>query len=253
MSTSVPKLEVHNASKNFGNLRAVSGVSMRVESGELRAIIGPNGAGKTTFFNLITGFFPPSSGDILLDGRNINSVPAAGRVKMGMGRTFQITEIFPELTVRENARIAVETGLGFSLRAWLTGTDKHRVAAACDEVMALANLTSKADRLVGELSHGDQRSTEIAMALALKPSLLLLDEPTAGMGDEETYQITGLIRRLHRDSKYTIVLIEHDMRVVFHLADHISVLAEGRLLAEGTPEEIGANEHVQNAYLGKAE
>ena len=244
---------MHNASKNFGNLRAVSGVSMRVESGELRAIIGPNGAGKTTFFNLITGFFPPTSGDILLDGRNINSVPAAGRVKMGMGRTFQITEIFPELTVRENARIAVETGLGFSLRAWLTGADKQRVTAACDEVMALANLTSKADRLVGELSHGDQRSTEIAMALALKPSLLLLDEPTAGMGDEETYQITGLIRRLHRDSKYTIVLIEHDMRVVFHLADHISVLAEGRLLAEGTPEEIGANEHVQNAYLGKAE
>jgi branched-chain amino acid transport system ATP-binding protein len=253
VSATVPKLEVHNASKNFGNLRAVSGVSMRVESGELRAIIGPNGAGKTTFFNLITGFFPPTSGDILLDGRNINSVPAAGRVKMGMGRTFQITEIFPELTVRENARIAVETGLGFSLRAWLTGADKQRVTAACDEVMALANLTSKADRLVGELSHGDQRSTEIAMALALKPSLLLLDEPTAGMGDEETYQITGLIRRLHRDSKYTIVLIEHDMRVVFHLADHISVLAEGRLLAEGTPEEIGANEHVQNAYLGKAE
>ena len=129
MSTTVPKLEVHNASKNFGNLRAVSGVSMRVESGELRAIIGPNGAGKTTFFNLITGFFPPSSGDILLDGRNINSVPAAGRVKMGMGRTFQITEIFPELTVRENARIAVETGLGYSLRAWLTGTDKQRVIA----------------------------------------------------------------------------------------------------------------------------
>jgi len=253
VSTTVPKLEVHNASKNFGNLRAVSGVSMRVENGELRAIIGPNGAGKTTFFNLITGFFPPTSGDILLDGRNINSVPAAGRVKMCMGRTFQITEIFPELTVRENTRIAVETGLGFSLRAWLTGADKQRVAAACDEVMALANLTSKADRLVGELSHGDQRSTEIAMALALKPSLLLLDEPTAGMGDEETYQITGLIRRLHRDSKYTIVLIEHDMRVVFHLADHISVLAEGRLLAEGTPEEIGANEHVQNAYLGKAE
>ena len=253
MSTTVPKLEVHNASKNFGNLRAVSGVSMRVENGELRAIIGPNGAGKTTFFNLITGFFPPTSGDILLDGRNINSVPAAGRVKMGMGRTFQITEIFPELTVRENTRIAVETGLGFSLRAWLTGADKQRVAAASDEVMGLANLTPKADRLVGELSHGDQRATEIAMALALKPSLLLLDEPTAGMGDEETYQITGLIRRLHRDSKYTIVLIEHDMRVVFHLADHISVLAEGRLLAEGTPEEIGANEHVQNAYLGKAE
>jgi branched-chain amino acid transport system ATP-binding protein len=253
VSNTAPKLEVRNATKNFGSLRAVSDVSMRVESGELRAIIGPNGAGKTTFFNLITGFFPPSAGDILLDGQNINRVPAAGRVKMGMGRTFQITEIFPELTVRENTRIAVETGLGFSLHAWLTGTDKKRVTDASEEVMGLANLTSKADRLVGELSHGDQRSTEIAMALALKPSLLLLDEPTAGMGDEETFQITGLIRRLHRDSKYTIVLIEHDMRVVFHLADHISVLAEGRLLAEGTPAEIGENEHVQNAYLGKAE
>jgi branched-chain amino acid transport system ATP-binding protein len=248
-----PKLEVRDVSKNFGSLRAVSRVSMRVEHGELRAIIGPNGAGKTTFFNLITGFFPPSSGEIVMDGQDISRVPAARRVKMGMGRTFQITEIFPELTVRQNVRIAVETGLGFSLRAWLNAADKKGIAEASDEVMAMANLTSKADRLVGELSHGDQRSAEIAMALALKPSLLLLDEPTAGMGDEETYQITSLIRRLHRDSKYTIVLIEHDMRVVFHLADRISVLAEGKLLAEGTPEDIGANEHVQNAYLGKAE
>jgi branched-chain amino acid transport system ATP-binding protein len=172
---------------------------------------------------------------------------------MGMGRTFQITEIFPELTVWENARIAVETGLDFSLRAWLTATDRRRVGDACDEVLTMANLTDKSNRLVGELSHGDQRAAEIAMALALKPTLLLLDEPTAGMGDEETYRVTGLIRRLHRDSKYTIVLIEHDMRVVFHLADRISVLAEGQLLAEGTPEEISANEHVQNAYLGKAE
>jgi branched-chain amino acid transport system ATP-binding protein len=248
-----PKLEVRNASKHFGNLRAVSGVSMTVAPGELRAVIGPNGAGKTTFFNLITGFFPPTSGDILLDGRNINRVSAARRVKLGMGRTFQITEIFPELTVRENARIAVETGLGFSLRGWLNAADKKRVADASDEVLTMANLTAKADRLVGELSHGDQRSAEIAMALALRPSLLLLDEPTAGMGDEETYQITGLIRRLHRNSNYTIVLIEHDMRVVFHLADRISVLAEGALLAEGTPAEIAADEHVQNAYLGKAE
>jgi branched-chain amino acid transport system ATP-binding protein len=249
----MPKLEVHGVTKKFGNLTAVSDVSMRVENGELRAIIGPNGAGKTTFFNLITGFFPPTAGEIFMDGQNISRVAASTRVKMGMGRTFQITEIFPELTVRENTRIAVETGLGFSLRAWLSAAEKKRVADASEEVMTMANLTSKADRLVGELSHGDQRSAEIAMALALKPSLLLLDEPTAGMGDEETYQVTGLVRRLHRDSKYTIVLIEHDMRVVFHLADRISVLAEGRLLAEGTPEEISANEHVQNAYLGKAE
>ena len=253
VSAAGPKLEVRQASKHFGSLVAVSDVSMNVASGELRAIIGPNGAGKTTFFNLITGFFPPSAGEILLDGQNINRIPAAGRVKLGMGRTFQITEIFAELTVRENVRIAVETGLDFSLRAWLGAADKKKVDDAIDEVLTMANLGAKADRLVGELSHGDQRSAEIAMALALKPSLLLLDEPTAGMGDEETYQVTGLIRRLHRDSKYTIVLIEHDMRVVFHLADRISVLAEGKLLAEGTPDEISRNEHVQNAYLGKVE
>jgi len=252
MST-VPKLEVRGACKSFGSLAAVSDVSMRVEPGELRAVIGPNGAGKTTFFNLITGFFAPTAGDILLDGQNINAIPAAGRVKMGMGRTFQITEIFPELTVRENARIAVESGLGFSRRAWLSRTEKTQVEAAGHDVLEMANLLSKADRLVGELSHGDQRSAEIAMALALKPSLLLLDEPTAGMGDEETYQVTGLIRKLHKNERYTIVLIEHDMRVVFHLADHISCLAEGKLLAQGTPAEIAANELVQNAYLGKAE
>ena len=247
------KLEIRGATKAFGSLIAVDTMSMKVENGELRAVIGPNGAGKTTFFNLITGFFPPTTGEILLDGQNINRIAAAGRVKLGMGRTFQITEIFPELTVRENVRIAVETGLGFSLRGWLNRADHKRVDESCDEVMELARLTEKAGRLVGELSHGDQRAAEISMALALKPSLLLLDEPTAGMGDEETYQVTGLIRRLHRDSKYTIVLIEHDMRVVFHLADRISVLAEGKLLAEGTPAEIAANEVVQNAYLGKAE
>lgn len=247
------KLEVRDVCKNFGSLAAVSHVSMAVAPGELRAIIGPNGAGKTTFFNLITGFFAPSSGDILMDGQNINRIRASKRVKMGMGRTFQITEIFPELTVRENARIAVESGLGFSRRGWLGRSEKAQVDDLCSEVIAMTNLTGKADRLAGELSHGDQRSAEIAMALALKPSLLLLDEPTAGMGDEETYQITGLIRRLHRNSRYTIILIEHDMRVVFHLADRISVLAEGRLLAEGTPEQIAADEHVQNAYLGKAE
>lgn len=251
--TETAKLEVRGVSKHFGSLRAVEGVSMRVAPGELRAVIGPNGAGKTTFFNLITGFFPPTSGEIMMDGKSINAVPAAARVKMGMARTFQITEIFPELTVRQNARIAVEAGLGLGLRGWLSKADAARVEDACDEVIELCGLTAKADRYVGEMSHGDQRANEIAMALALKPSLLLLDEPTAGMGDEETYQITGLIRRLHRNSRYTIVLIEHDMRVVFHLADHISVLDQGKLLAEGTPAEIAANEHVQNAYLGKAE
>ena len=197
-------LDVRNVTKKFGNLLAVSNVSLNVPKGELRAVIGPNGAGKTTFFNLISGFFPPTSGSIIFDSRDITALSTHRRVALGMARTFQVTEIF-----------------------------------------------AKSDRLVGELSHGDQRAAEIAMALALRPRLLLLDEPTAGMGDQETYGITQLIRRLHREANFTIVLIEHDMRVVFHLADRISVLDQGKLLAEGTPGEIAANETVQAAYLGK--
>jgi branched-chain amino acid transport system ATP-binding protein len=245
-------LSIENVSRRFGSLVAVDNVSMTVESGELRAVIGPNGAGKTTFFNLISGFLTPSSGRIWFDGADISKLLPARRVWRGIARTFQITEVFPELSLHENLRIAVETATGYRLRPWLT-----RAAAAeiGDRVAALAGmggLVDKAGRQVGELSHGDQRAVEILMALALRPRLLLLDEPTAGMGDQETYDITGLIRRLHRDQKLTIVLIEHDMRVVFHLADRIAVLAEGRLLAEGTPSEIAANERVQAAYLGKA-
>ena len=246
-------LEVRNITKRFGNLVAVKDVSMAVKPGELRAIIGPNGAGKTTFFNMISGYFAPNTGSILFDGKDVTQIPAHRRVGLGMGRTFQITEIFPELTVHENVLTAAEVAAGQTLHMIPNQANAKLANDVAAEMLALVGLTAKTDRLVGELSHGDQRTTEIAMALEQLPRLLLLDEPTAGMGDEETYQITGLIRRLHRDSKYTIVLIEHDMRVVFHLADHISVLAEGRLLAEGTPEEIGANEHVQNAYLGKAE
>ncbi len=171
---------------------------------------------------------------------------------MGIARTFQITEIFPELTVRENLRIPAEVAQGLRLRPWLARADDERVRARVDELLEMGGLADKADRLVGELPHGDQRSTEIMMALALKPRLLLLDEPTAGMGDRETYDITTLVRSLHRDQKLAIVLIEHDMRVVFHLADRIMVLAEGAVLAEGTPDEIAANERVQEAYLGKA-
>ena len=245
-------LQVQSVTKAFGSLIAVQNVSLTVEPGELRAIIGPNGAGKTTFFNMISGFFPPTSGRIIFDGKDVTGVPAADRVGLGMARTFQITEIFPELTVRENVLSAAEVAAGQRLHMWASKEDARRAEQVVAEMLTLVNLSSKADRLVGELSHGDQRATEIAMALALRPRLLLLDEPTAGMGDQETYEITNLIRRLHRDSKYTIVLIEHDMRVVFHLADHITVLDQGRLLAEGTPVEIAANEAVQAAYLGKA-
>ena len=245
-------LEVNNVAKNFGSLAAVRGVSMVVEPGELRAIIGPNGAGKTTFFNMICGFFPPSSGSIVFDGQDVTRVPAHKRVGLGMARTFQITEIFPELTVRENVQSAAEVAAGQTLKMWTSRTDAGLTDKVVDEMLGLVGLSARADRLVGELAHGDQRATEIAMALALKPRLLLLDEPTAGMGDQETYEITRLIRRLHRDSKYTIVLIEHDMRVVFHLADRITVLDQGRLLAEGTPQEIAASDVVQAAYLGEA-
>src|SRR5262249_6892546 len=174
------------------------------------------------------------------------------RVTIGMARTFQITEIFPELSVHENVLSAVEVAAGQRLRLWNTRADAARAEAQVAETLSMVGLSGKADRLVGEMAHGDQRATEIAMALALRPRLLLLDEPTAGMGDQETYEITNLIRRLHRESKYTIVLIEHDMRVVFHLADRISVLDQGRLLAEGTPGEIAASKAVQAAYLGEA-
>jgi branched-chain amino acid transport system ATP-binding protein len=245
-------LQVQNVTKNFGSLVAVQDVSLTVEPGELRAIIGPNGAGKTTFFNMISGFFAPTSGKIIFEGQDVTAVPAYARVGLGMARTFQITEIFPELTVHENVLSAAEVAAGQRLHMWIAKGDVGRAEQVVAEMLALVGLSNKADRLVGEMAHGDQRATEIAMALALRPRLLLLDEPTAGMGDQETYEITNLIRRLHRDSKYTIVLIEHDMRVVFHLADRITVLDQGHLLAEGTPAEIAANEAVQAAYLGKA-
>jgi branched-chain amino acid transport system ATP-binding protein len=245
-------LEVRNATKSFGSLVAVRDVSLSVRQGELRAIIGPNGAGKTTFFNLISGFFPPTSGTVTFDGKDVTALSVTKRVQLGMARTFQITEIFPELTVHENVRIGAEVAAGYRLRPWISRTEAEKVERTIEETLALVGLSAKANRLVGELAHGDQRAAEIAMALTLRPKLLLLDEPTAGMGDQETYEITQLIRRLHRDSNFTIVLIEHDMRVVFHLADHITVLDQGKLLAEGTPQEIGANEAVQAAYLGKA-
>jgi branched-chain amino acid transport system ATP-binding protein len=245
-------LAVKSVTKRFGSLVAVRDVSLVVQPGELRAIIGPNGAGKTTFFNLISGLFLPTSGSIHFDGRDVTHMKAEKRVTLGMARTFQITEIFPELTVFENIRIGTEVAAGFRLRPWLSHAEQAEVAKRIEATLALTGLEAKANRLVGELAHGDQRAAEIAMALTLRPRLLLLDEPTAGMGDQETYDIAHLIRRLHRDSSYTIVLIEHDMRVVFNLADRITVLDQGSVLAEGTPDEIAGNETVQAAYLGKA-
>jgi branched-chain amino acid transport system ATP-binding protein len=248
----VSLLQVQKVSKHFGSLVAVSDVSMTVEPGELRAVIGPNGAGKTTFFNLITGFFRPTSGNIIFNGEDITALLPARRVWRGIARTFQITEVFPELTVHENLRIPVEVASGFRLQPWLSRDEDEKIKARVAELLEMGGLADKAARLVGELAHGDQRSTEIMMAIALNPRLLLLDEPTAGMGEQETFEIIQLIGRLHKDNKLTIVLIEHDMRVVFHLADRIMVLDQGKFLAEGTPQEIAKNEAVQTAYLGKA-
>ena len=245
-------LRVENVSKRFGSLVAVDNVSMTVEPGELRAVIGPNGAGKTTFFNLISGFLTQTSGQIIFDGEDISGELAVRRVWKGIARTFQVTEVFPELSIRENLKIAVEVASGYRTRMWQPRDAEGDVKSRVDALLDLAGLGGSANRLVGELAHGDQRAAEIMMALALKPRLLLLDEPTAGMGDQETYSVTQLIRRLHRDQKLTIVLIEHDMRVVFHLADRIMVLDQGKFLAEGTPPEIAANKAVQTAYLGQA-
>jgi branched-chain amino acid transport system ATP-binding protein len=245
-------LSVRNVSRHFGSLVAVGGVSLVVEPGELRAIIGPNGAGKTTFFNLISGFFAPTSGAILFDDRDITALSPEARIARGMARTFQITEIFPELSIADNLRIAVEVAAGLRMKAWTSRATSGAVDARVGELLAMSDLTDKKDSRAGALSHGDQRAAEIMMALALRPRLLMLDEPTAGMGDQETYDTARLIRRLHKNQGLSIMLIEHDMRVVFNLADRIMVLAEGRVLAEGTPDEIAGSEAVQAAYLGKA-
>jgi branched-chain amino acid transport system ATP-binding protein len=243
-------LSVEQLSCCFGSLQAVNQVSMSVPPGELRALIGANGAGKTTLFNLLSGFVAPDSGRIVFDGQDITNRVAHERVGLGIARTFQITEIFPELSVHENLRIPVESEAGLRLRPWRSRSAARRVEGHVAELLELGGLTDKSWRLAGELSHGDQRTTEILMALALRPRLLLLDEPTAGMGERETVEITELVRRLHRERSLTILLVEHDMRVVFHLADRIMVMAEGSLLAEGTPEQIAADERVQAAYLG---
>ncbi len=245
-------LEVKGASKRFGSLVAIDEVSLAIEPGELRAIIGPNGAGKTTFFNLVSGLLAPTAGTIRFEGEDITTLPPENRVKRGMARTFQITEIFPDLSVADNIRVAVEIAAGYRLRPWLAGEARAKVASRVDELLDMGGLADKYDVRAGALSHGDQRAAEIMMSLALRPRLLMLDEPTAGMGDQETYDIARLIRRLHRDGGMTIMLIEHDMRVVFNLADRIMVLAEGRVLAEGSPQEIADSEKVQAAYLGKA-
>lgn len=246
-------LRLDHVSRHFGTLRAVEDVSFAMAAGELRAVIGPNGAGKTTFFNLISGFVPVTAGTISFDGEDITALPVVKRVARGIVRTFQITEILPELTVFENVRIGFETAAGLNARPWLGRAQRLAIDRRVDELIEVVDLSAKADRVVSELAHGDQRIVEMAMALSLEPRLVLLDEPTAGMGDSETEHMVGLVRRLHAEHAIGILFIEHDMDIVFSLAQHITVLDQGRTLAEGTPEEIAADPRVRAAYLGEAE
>ena len=245
-------LRLEHVSRHFGALRALDDVSFAMFPGELRAVIGQNGAGKTTFFNLISGFLPATSGDIWFDGENIGRRTVVGRVARGIVRTFQITEVFADLTVYESIRVAVEAGTGISYRPWLPRSARQSLNEHVAQVIEDVDLTSKAHRVVGELAHGDQRAVEIALALCMKPRLLLLDEPTAGMSDAETEHMVGLIRRLHKEHGLSILFIEHDMHIVFEIADCITVLDHGRKIAEGLPEEISSDGRVRDAYLGEA-
>jgi branched-chain amino acid transport system ATP-binding protein len=252
-ATAAPFLRMENVSRHFGTLRAVDGVSFEMRSGELLAVIGPNGAGKTTFFNLISGLLPPTHGQVTFEGENITRQSIVHRVAKGIVRTFQITEILPDLSVAENIRVGVETAAGLNAKPWIGRDQRTAVKHRVEELIEIVNLTGKGERTVGELAHGDQRVVEVAVALSLKPRLLLLDEPTAGMGDHETDHMVDLIRRLHRDQGMSILFIEHDMDIVFGIAQRITVLDQGRVLAEGTPDAISADPKVRAAYLGAIE
>ncbi len=246
-------LETRGLGRAFGALQAVARVDLAVEPGELRAIIGPNGAGKTTLFHLISGFLAPTSGRVLFRGDDVTALPAPARCRRGISRTFQITSIFPELSVLENVRMAVQLRSGGNFR--LVG---GRTTLEASERRARASLESlgllgRAAESAATLPHGDQRLLEIAMAIAQEPELLLLDEPTQGLSPEDTVATVAVIRQVARERKLTIILVEHDMDVVFELATRISVLHLGQLIAEGIPDEIRVNADVQQAYLGGAQ
>ena len=248
-----PILETRGLGRAFGALQAVADLNLDVPPGELRAVIGPNGAGKTTLFHLISGLLPPTSGRVRFRGDDVTALAAPARCRRGISRTFQITSIFPELTVLENVRVAVQLKRGGNFRLvggrpLLEATERR-----ARESLGFLGLLDRAGAPAATLPHGDQRLLEIAMALAQEPELLLLDEPTQGLSPEDTAATVAVIRGIARDRRLTIVLVEHDMDVVFDLADRISVLHFGRLIAEGTPDEIRANAEVQTAYLGGLE
>jgi branched-chain amino acid transport system ATP-binding protein len=241
-----PLLESQGLTKVFGGLTAVNGVDFQVRRGELRSVIGPNGAGKTTFFNLLTGVLPPSSGRILFKGRDITHLPAHAVSRLGIARSYQVTNIFGDLSVFENVRIAAQSRVTH-YRCWGNADRLAEVNQRADEILRRLGLTAKRHVRGAELSHGEQRYLEIGIALATEPDFLLLDEPTAGMSPEETQRTAAFVRNLA--GHVTIVVVEHDMEVVMGISDRITVLNYGEVLAEGTPAEIRDNADVRRVYL----
>ncbi len=244
-------LRIEHVSRSFGGLRAVEDVSLEVKQGDRHAIIGPNGAGKSTLFNLITGQLKPSSGKVIFDGRDITGKPPHVIARTGIGRAFQITTIFPKLTVRQNLQYAMLAHGGYTVRPF--GIANRMFSAQAQDLAEAVGLGAWADLPAGQLSHGDQRAIEIAISLALGSKLVLLDEPTAGMSAYETDKAMELVRRLATERHLTLLFCEHDMSVVFSTARTVTVMHQGRVLTEGTPEQVRRDPDVQKVYLGELE
>ena len=244
-------LQADHLRKDFDGLVAVEDVSLRVRAGSLHSIIGPNGAGKTTLFNLLSGVFKPTAGRVFFRERDITPLPPHRIAHLGIGRSFQITNVFPNLTVFENVRLAAQAMGRDSLNLIAPAMHFRDYAARARAVLARVGLVDKADALASTLAHGDKRKLEIGILLASDPQVLLLDEPTAGMASEQVPQLMSLIAEIRKAGDKTILLVEHNMDVVMNVSDAITVMHYGQVLAEGTPAQIAANEQVQKAYLGE--
>lgn len=244
-------LAVEGLTKRFGGILASDNIALDVKQGELHAIIGPNGAGKTTLIGQLTGMLTPDTGTVRFAGEDITALPAYSRSLLGLARSFQITSLFLDLSVLDNVALAVQAHAGHSFQFWRDARKEKDLREPALAALARVGLADRADRPASALSHGEHRQIELAMALAGKPRMLLLDEPMAGLGTDESARMVKLLRELKRE--YTILLIEHDMEAVFALADRISVLVYGRVIASGAPEVIRANKDVRDAYLGEQE
>jgi branched-chain amino acid transport system ATP-binding protein len=242
-------LETRKIRKAFGALVATDGVDFEVREGETHAVIGPNGAGKTTFIKQVSGELQPDAGSIRFAGEDITHLPAPKRSRRGLARSFQITSVYRDFSTLDNVALAVQAHAGHSFRFWMPAREEKALVEPALRILESVGLENRKDILAAELSHGEQRQLEIAMALATQPRLLLLDEPVAGMGTDESARMVEFLATL-KGTK-TIVLVEHDMDAVFSLADRISVLVYGRIIATGTPAEIRANAEVRAAYLGE--